>query len=178
MSDSDAALVARVTGGDLDAYAILMARYRDGLGRYACAMLGSQADAEEAVQDTFVRAHRALRDCREPSRFGGWLFAILVNRCRTSRRRIFRRDRFSVSLQNDLAANGDAAAAFEWREEITRALARLRPIYREAFLLRYVENLDYAEMALRSGTGQSTLRMRVKRANDRLRELLQEVRTA
>ena len=110
--------------------------------------------------------------------FRAWLFAILVNRCRTSRRRIFRRDRFSVSLQNNLAANGDAAAAFEWREEITRALARLRPIYREAFLLRYVENLDYAEMALRSGTGQSTLRMRVKRANDRLRELLQEVRTA
>jgi DNA-directed RNA polymerase specialized sigma24 family protein len=62
------------------------------------------------------------------------------------------------------------------REEIARALAQLRPLHREAFLLRHVENLDYAEMALRSGTGESTLRMRVKRANDRLRELLRDVR--
>jgi RNA polymerase sigma-70 factor (ECF subfamily) len=91
---------------------------------------------------------------------------------------MFRRDRFKVSLPANLAARGDDVAAFEWREEITRALGRLRPIYREAFLLRYVENLEYAEMARRSGTGESTLRMRVKRANDRLRELLAEVRIA
>jgi RNA polymerase sigma-70 factor (ECF subfamily) len=178
VSDSDAALVARASGGDLDAYAVLVARYRDVLGRYACAMLGSVPDAEEAVQDSFIRAHRALRECREPERFGGWLFAILVNRCRTSRRRMFRRDRFKVSLPANLVARGDDVAAFEWREEITRALGRLRPIYREAFLLRYVENLEYAEMARRSGTRESTLRMRVKRANDRLRELLAEVRIA
>jgi RNA polymerase sigma-70 factor (ECF subfamily) len=60
VSDSDGVLVARASGGDLDAYAVLMARYRDVLGRYACAMLGSVPDAEEAVQDSFIRAHRAL----------------------------------------------------------------------------------------------------------------------
>lgn len=176
MSDSDAALVARALDGDLGAYAALMARYRDVLGRYACGMLGCRADAEEAVQDTFIRAYRSLSDCREPGRFGGWLFAILMNRCRTSRRRLFRRRRYTASLRGDLPSGGDEAAALEWREEIARALARLRPIYREAFLLRHVEHLDYAEMARRSGTGESTLRMRVKRANDQLRELLVEVR--
>ena len=176
VSDADAVLVARTIEGDLEAYAVLVRRYRAVLGRYACAMLGCRADAEEAVQDSFVRAHRSLRECRQPDRFGGWLFAILVNRCRTTRRRLVRRHRFSVSLRSDMAANGDAAGAFEWREEIARALAQLRPIYREAFLLRYVESLDYAEMARRSGTRQSALRMRVKRASEQLRELLHEVR--
>ena len=120
-------------------------------------MLGSVPDAEEAVQDSFIRAHRALRECREPERFGGWLFAILVNRCRTSRRRMFRRDRFKVSLPANLVARGDDVAAFEWREEIARALGRLRPIYREAFLLRpllaYNRGRMPARMAMRTSSG-------------------------
>ncbi|HEU5170950.1 MAG TPA: RNA polymerase sigma factor [Gemmatimonadales bacterium] len=175
ISESDAALVARTLDGDLGAFGALMARYRDALGRYAFHMLGNREDAEEAVQDSFVRAHRALRDCRQPDRFGSWLFAILVNRCRTARRRLFRRRRFGEELHDDVPARGDAAAAVEWREEIGRALGRLRPHYREAFLLRYVEGLDYSEMARLTGVREPTLRMRVKRAGDRLRELLGEV---
>jgi RNA polymerase sigma-70 factor (ECF subfamily) len=173
--EADAALVARTLEGDLDAFAALMARYRGALGRYAYHMLGSREDAEEAVQDGFIRAHQSLRDCRQPDRFGAWLFAILVNRCRTSQRRGFRRKPFGEELRGDVPSNGNAAAAFEWREEIASALARVRPLYREAFLLRYVEELDYEEMARRIGAPASTLRMRVKRANDRLRELLRDV---
>ncbi len=175
MSESDAALVARTLDGDLDAFSTLMTRYRDALGRYAFHMLGSREDAEEAVQDSFVRAHRALRDCRQPERFGAWLFTIMVNRCRTAQRRLFHRRRFSDELRDDAAATSDTASAIEWREEIARALAELRPHYREAFLLRYVEGLDYAEMARLTGAREPTLRMRVKRAGDQLRELLRDV---
>jgi len=175
MSDSDAALVARTLEGDLDAYAALMARYRDGFGRYAFHMLGNREDAQEAMQDSFVRAYRALKDCREPDRFGAWLFRIVVNRCRTMRRRLIRLRRFDVDLPDDVPATDRAPAAFEWREEISRALARLRPHYREAFLLRYVEGLDYAEMSRMTGAKEAALRMRVKRAGDQLRELLRDV---
>ena len=175
VSNSDAALVARTLDGDLDGFAALMSRYRDVLGRYACAMLGSRQDAEEAVQDSFIRAHRSLRNCRQPDRFGAWLFSILVNRCRTSQRRLFRHRRFSRKLPDNVASTGDEMAALEWREEIARALGRLRPQYREAFLLRYVEELDYEEMASRTGVRGPALRMRVKRASDRLRELLRDV---
>ena len=62
-----------------------------------------------------------------------------------------------------------------WREEIARALAVLQPNQREAFLLRYVEGLSYEEMATLTGVGESALRMRVKRARDRMRELLSDV---
>jgi RNA polymerase sigma-70 factor, ECF subfamily len=175
MSDSDAALVARTLGGDLDAYAALMARYRDKFGRYAFHMLGNREDAQEALQDSFVRAYRALGSCRQPERFGAWLFRILVNRCRTVRRRLQRDRRFDAELPDDVAAVGERPDAFEWRDEIGQALEQLRPHYREAFLLRYIEGLEYAEMAEMTGAKEPALRMRVKRASDQLRELLRDV---
>ena len=64
---------------------------------------------------------------------------------------------------------GERPDAFEWRDEIGQALDRLRPHYREAFLLRYVEGLDYAEMSEMTGAKEPALRMRVKRASDQLR---------
>ena len=175
MSDSDAALVARTLAGDLEAYAALMARYRDAFGRYALRMLGNREDAQEAIQDSFVRAYAALGRCREPERFAAWLFRIVVNRCRTTRRRLLRQRQFDVELPHDVPSNGARPDAFEWRDEITRALARLRPHYREAFLLRYVEELDYGEMARVTGVKEPALRMRVKRASDQLRELLRDL---
>jgi RNA polymerase sigma-70 factor (ECF subfamily) len=175
MSDSDAALVARTLAGDLDAYAALMSRYRDAFGRYAVHMLGNREDAQEAMQDSFVRAYRALGSCREPDRFGAWLFRIVVNRCRTVRRRLQRHRRFDGDLHDDVPSRGERPDAFEWRDEIARALARLRPHYREAFLLRYVEELDYGEMARVTGVKEPALRMRVKRASDQLRDLLRDL---
>jgi DNA-directed RNA polymerase specialized sigma24 family protein len=122
MSDSDAALVARTLGGDLEAYAALMARYRDAFGRYAYHMLGNREDA-----------------------------------------------------QDDVPSKGARPDAFEWRDEIAGALERLRPHYREAFLLRYVEGMEYGEMARITGVKEPALRMRVKRASDQLRDLLRDV---
>jgi RNA polymerase sigma-70 factor (ECF subfamily) len=175
MSDSDSALVARTLRGDLHAYAALMARYRDKFGRYAFHMLGNREDAQEALQDSFVRAYRALGTCRQPERFGAWLFTIVVNHCRTVRRRLLRDRRFDVELPDDVPSGGERPDAFEWRDEIGLALDRLRPHYREAFLLRYVEGLEYAEMSEMTGAKEPALRMRVKRASDQLRELLRDV---
>src|SRR6266496_258932 len=81
---SDAALVRRVQAGDTGAYAGLVARYRDRLGRYALHMLGNREDAEEVLQDAFVRAYRSLARCDDPERFGAWLYGILVNGGRTA----------------------------------------------------------------------------------------------
>ena len=176
MSPSDAALVSRVLEGDLTAYATLMARYRADLGRFAYHMLGDRLDAEEALQDAFLRAYRSLASCAQPDRFGSWLFAILVNRCRTARERRRRRERIvRPELVEDTAAAGDAADAVAWRDEIRQALGQLAVDQREAFLLRHVEGLSYEEMATVTGARESTLRMRVKRAGDRLRELLRDV---
>ena len=181
MEPSDAALVARVIGGETAAFAPLVARHRDRLARYAYRMLGDEADAEEALQEAFVRAFRSLARCENPERFDAWLFSILVNRCRTAGARRSRRARTFVRDEGALLAAPSAelggapeAERDAWREEIERALARLDPAQREAFLLKHVEDLSYDEMAALTGVGVSALKMRVKRACDRLRDLLRE----
>jgi RNA polymerase sigma-70 factor, ECF subfamily len=175
--EADGVLVRRVLEGDTEAFAGLVARHRARGARVAAAMLGSGADAEEALQDAFVRSYRSLRSCREPDRFGAWFLRILVNRCRT--RGAVRRARAGVFVRDEAALERAAARPdgdVEWREEIDRALARLDPLQREAFVLKHVEGLEYDEMARLTGARVPALKMRVKRACDRLRVLLQEGR--
>jgi RNA polymerase sigma-70 factor (ECF subfamily) len=176
MGASDAVLVRLVLDGDAHAYAGLVERYRDRLGRYAMHMLGVREDAEEVLQDAFLRAYRALPRCDPPERFGAWLFAILANRCRTAGAR---RARHQAPLQRDGATTVEATTAPDeeraaWREAIAWALERLEPKYREAFLLKHVEEMTYEEMAGITGASVPALKMRVKRACERLRGLLQE----
>jgi RNA polymerase sigma-70 factor (ECF subfamily) len=158
--ESDGALVRRVLEGDTEAFSGLVARHGERGLRFAAAMLGDAADAEEALQDAFVRAYRSLSACHEPDRFGAWFLRILVNRCRT---------RAAVER-----AAARPAGDPDWREEIDRALAQLDALQREAFLLKHVEGLEYDEMARLTGARIPALKMRVKRACDHLQALLRE----
>jgi len=177
---ADALIVEQVLAGDVEAFATLVKRYRDRCARYAMHMLGNREDADEVLQDAFVRAYRSLGRCEDPDRFGAWLFRILVNRCRTAGARRARRARTFLADEVALltASEEHPAEQWAWREEIERALAELRSEQREAFLLKYVEGLGYDEMAELTGIGVSALKMRVMRACDRLRVLLKEVRSA
>jgi RNA polymerase sigma-70 factor, ECF subfamily len=177
---SDGVIVARVLRGDVEIFRVLVERYRDRYARYAFHMLGNREDAEEALQDAFVRAYRSLSRCEEPERFGAWLFRILVNRCRTLGARRGRRAKTFVIDEGAVleAAEDHPAERNAWREEIDRALTQLRSDQREAFLLKYVEDMGYDEMSQLTGVGVSALKMRVMRACDRLRELLSEVHSA
>ena len=177
MESTDGELVRRVLAGEVDVYKLLVARYRDRLGRYAVHMLGSTEDAEEALQDSFVRAYRSLARCDDPERFGPWLFRILVNRCKTAGGRRTRREKTIISNEGAMldASVSHPAERMAWREEIQRALDRLDKDQREAFLLKYVEDKSYEEISEMTGVGISALKMRVKRACDRLRVTLEEV---
>ena len=176
---ADAELVAAVLAGEVDAYAILVRRHQDAYFRFAVRMLGSRDDADDALQSAFVRAFRKLRECRDPSRFRSWLHQIVVNECRTLAVRRDRRERRLVRDAGEMEAMGsgqDAAPSGEV-EEIQRALDRLDPEQREAFVLKHVEELSYEEMSQLTGVGVSALKMRVKRACDRLRQLLEPTRS-
>lgn len=176
VAHSDGELVVRARGGDLDAFAALIARYRDRFVRYAKHMLGTREDAEEAVQDAFVRAFRALEQC-DPDRFGAWTYRILVNRCRTSaRRRRWWSGRVAELDHANEVGVPHPAANDEHREEIDRALTRLSSDQREAFLLKYVDEMSYEEISSVTGASVSALKMRVKRACERLRESLGDSR--
>jgi RNA polymerase sigma-70 factor, ECF subfamily len=173
---SDSTLVARVLAGDIGAYAKLVDRYRDRLARYATRMLGNREDAEEVLQDSFVRAFRALDRCQDSTRFDRWLFSILINRCRTTGARITRRERVLVDEPGlaALASLDSCDRQFVWRDALRGALAKLETAHREAFLLKHVEDLSYDEMSALTGASVSALKMRVKRACEQLRSLLEE----
>jgi RNA polymerase sigma-70 factor, ECF subfamily len=175
VSPSDAELVERVRQGDRDAYAPLIVRYRLRFGRYAFHLLGNESDAEEVLQDAFFRAYRSIDRCRSPERFGAWLFSIVVNCCRTAAvRRARDASRQTALNEADLAQMPHAMENTVSQEEIHQALTALVPEQREAFLLKYVEELSYEEMVALTGAGESALKMRVKRACARLRELLSD----
>jgi RNA polymerase sigma-70 factor (ECF subfamily) len=174
---ADAEIISRVLAGETHAFGVLVARYRERYARFAAHMLGNREDAEEALQDAFVRAFKSLARCENPNRFDAWFLAILANRCRTHGARRGRYEK--VVVKDDIAMMGaseqHSGDRFAWREEIRRALRRIPAEQREAFLLRHVEELSYEEMSRLTDASVSALKMRVARACGRLREILKEV---
>jgi RNA polymerase sigma-70 factor (ECF subfamily) len=172
-------LVRSAQAGDVRAFAALVDMYYARCLRFALHMLSNRSDAEEAVQDTFVRVYRALPSYVEQESFEPWLFRILANRCRSAGSRERRRAEFvEFGEVPDRPSDHRHDDAIAWREEIALALAALPTEQREAFLLRHVEDLSYDDMSAATGAGVSALKMRVKRACDALRAWLTEERNA
>ncbi len=173
---SDSEVVARVLGGDREAFGILIRRYEPGLLRFATRMLGSRDAAADAVAEGFVRAYRHLASCRDPARLRTWLYRIVSNRCKSH---LARRPTGDLSLDEapPVAHPGDNEAALERSEQLVlveRALAGLSAEKRQAFVLKHVEGLSYEEMAAVTGERIPTLKMRVHRAREALLKALEE----
>jgi RNA polymerase sigma-70 factor, ECF subfamily len=174
---TDAEVVKAVLGGDVERYAVLVERYRDRYARYAARMLGSVDAAEDAVQDALVRAFDRLADCREPDKFAGWLFLILRNRCFADQRRRQREGHLPEEAAAAVATPERSDEVVERRERskaLERAVGQLTPEQREAFVLKHVAGLPYDEISQLTGATVASLKMRMHRAYDRLRELMKE----
>ena len=174
---SDADIVARVLGGDQEAFALVVHRYEPGLMRYATRMLGSWDAAADAVAEGLVRAYRHLASCRDPSRLRTWLYRIVSNRCKSH---LARRPTGDISIDDapPMADPADTEADLERAEQLAqveRALDTLSPEKREAFLLKHVEGLSYEEMAAATGERVPTLKMRVHRAREALLAALERL---
>ncbi|BAH40940.1 RNA polymerase ECF-type sigma factor [Gemmatimonas aurantiaca T-27] len=163
--------------GDRASFARLVEHYYPRALRFALQMLHHREDAEEAVQDAFLRVHDNLARFREDAPFDPWFFRILGNRCRTL---MAKRKRHHETFEyGDVPVDAASDAETDIPDEgfvrdVHQALAQLPPEQREAFLLRHVNDMDYEEMTIVTGAKGSTLRMRVKRAIDTLRVVLRE----
>ena len=181
--DSDAALMARVQAGDLDAFEPLVRRYERRLFGYFLNLVEDPAAAADLAQETFVRVYRASARYQESGKFESWLFRIAANLVRSRQRRPDQRLPH-VPLEEapagaaELAVRGREARPDEatWRAEVrdalTRALPRLPLVFREAVLLRDVEGRSYREIAEMLGVEEGTVKSRAHRGRQRLRELL------
>ena len=173
----DSTLVSRAKLGDIQAFEAIVERYYGRCMRFALGMLRDPSEADDVVQETFVRLYRALPRYEERQRFDSWLFRILGNCCRTANLLQQRRDSHDATDEATLLAlpspdRPDAVFDHEWGDEVRRALAEVPDYNREIFLLHYVEGFSYEEIERITGVRQSALKMRVKRASDLLRARL------
>ncbi|HET9948248.1 MAG TPA: sigma-70 family RNA polymerase sigma factor [Longimicrobiales bacterium] len=177
MERTDAQVVRDVLAGDRDAYRLLVRRYADVLHGHALRMSGSADEAADLVQRALVKGFRKLHTCRDPERVGAWLFRILANLCKDHVRSARRREVPVAALADALRARTDPdreVEGAEIRRRIHGALDALTPEQREAFVLKHVEGRSYEEIAAVMDLSVASLKMRVHRAREALRGLLEE----
>ncbi len=178
----DDELVALVRGGDHDAFAALIERHKRRVYGLAYRLLGNATDAEDAAQETFVRAYARL-DRYEPNRrFGAWIGTVCSHWCIDFLRARGRRpqtvalgkvpesDRFISQIDGP----EEGALGSDARDEVQRWLDALPPRYRAVLVLRYFHDLSYAEIADTLGEPVSAIRMRLFRARNLLRGVVEQ----
>jgi RNA polymerase sigma-70 factor (ECF subfamily) len=184
---SDEALARRARNGEHAAFVVLVARWGDRIHRLAMRMTHNPSDAEEIVQETFLRAHRAIRWFQSESRFGTWLYRIAMNEALMRRRAAKRRPtesleallpRFGdVGLAGDGATEGpdDLADQHVRSLRVREALEQLDESQRAALVLRDLEELTAEEAAEILGVSPDAVRQRAHRARLKLRERLADL---
>ena len=167
-------LVALAQDGDGDAYASLVRAHQDIAFRTAMLITQNAAEAEEAAQDAFVKAWRALRSFRTGEPLRPWLLTIVANEARNRRRSAGRRSALALRAADpegveDRSAEAQVIAA-ESRTALLGALSRLRDDDRLVLGCRYQLELSEAETAAALGVPPGTVKSRTSRALARLRE--------
>jgi RNA polymerase sigma factor (sigma-70 family) len=170
----EAELVSRARHGDADAYGALVAAHQEMTYRTAYLVLGDAAEAQDAAQEAFVRAFRALGRFREGEPFRPWLLRIAVNAARNRRRSAGRRRglelRVGASLPRDAVAQSAEASvlAAERRTALVEAVNDLSADDRLVIGARYFLDLAEAEIAALLGIPRGTVKSRLSRARGRL----------
>lgn len=175
----DAELANRAKGGDVDAFEALVANHEQLAFRVAYLITRDAGEAQDAVQEAFVRAYYALDRFRQGSSFKPWLLQIVSNQARNRRRSAARRIDL-VTRVGRSRASGDAAPspevsamAGESRDELLDALDQLREEERIAVIYRYFFDLSEAEMAIAIGCRPGTVKSRLSRALTHLKRVLE-----
>jgi RNA polymerase sigma-70 factor (ECF subfamily) len=156
---------------------LLYERYASRLMAFCRSRLGSREEAEDAVQQTFLNAHRSLRSGTVPHAEAAWMFAIAANVCRERRRSAWRRSRIEVVSDDGLV--GDCAAPERSHEELTGvadALAELTPNQRRAILMREWQGLSYREIAVELSLTEGAVETLLFRARRSLADKLDRSR--
>jgi RNA polymerase sigma-70 factor, ECF subfamily len=173
---ADGDVVRRILAGDAELFSELIRRHGDRLYRHAERMTGRPDDAADLVQTAFIRGYERLGRC-DPDRVGGWLFRILANLCRDFHKDP-RRGQVSLVEAGPLAAPPETGPerSLERRERrrtLADALVQLTPEQREAFLLKHYDGYSYAELSELLAVPEAAIKMRVYRAREALRALLE-----
>jgi RNA polymerase sigma-70 factor (ECF subfamily) len=183
----DELLIERVKKGDIAAYNDIVARYYDRIFARVSQLLKNKQDAEEVTQDAFIRAQRGLDSFRGDASFSTWLYQIATNLAHNRYWYWFRRKRDqSISLDQPLGEDGDltlenlmpsegenpaeATVTQEFVDRVSECMHDLNEKHKEVLILRNVKNLSYDEIAEQLEISVGTVKSRIARARESLRE--------
>jgi RNA polymerase sigma-70 factor (ECF subfamily) len=177
LDEAEASLVARARHGDVAAFEEIVRRYQEVAFRVAYTITGSATDAEDATQEGFIRAYRALHRFREADPLRPWLLTIIANAARTRRFVSARHPSLALSaataIADDTALSPEAAAlASDRLRELLAAVASLSDRDRQVIACRYFLDLSEPEIAAVLGCARGTVKSRLSRALARLRRHL------
>ena len=183
-------LLKAFRNGDSAAFDVLIGMYSAKLYKVAYALLGSRQDAEEVVQDAFLRIYRSLGNFRGDAQFTTWMYRIVVNLCnnkfRWNKVRGINRtisidaplpnaegdESLRLELPSSEAPPDEQLAFAELRERVEKAMAQLPESYRTAVMLRNVQQLDYEDIAKILDCAVGTVKSRINRGRELLRQAL------
>lgn len=178
----DAELAARVASGDGAAFELLMRRHNRRLYRIAHSVLRDAADSEDALQESYLAAYRAIGSFRGESSLATWLSRLVLNHCLARKRKAQRRDGIAAIVPQEIEAEAGEGRDFETpdralvrselRELLERKVEALPEAFRTVFMMRCVEELSVQETALLLDIPEATVRTRQFRARSLLRESL------
>jgi RNA polymerase sigma-70 factor (ECF subfamily) len=174
----DAQLVDRLRRGDRRAFEELVIAHQHRVFGVALRMLGSRAEAEEAAQEVFLRAHQAIAGFRGDAKLSTWLYAITsrlcLNRLASGERRLLREGEETLArLPSGHASPADELERSERDAALHRAIAELSDERRMVIVLRDLEGLPYEEIAAALDLELGTVRSRLHRARMDLKEKLE-----
>jgi RNA polymerase sigma-70 factor, ECF subfamily len=187
-NSEDAALIQGLRDGSEEAYQTLLSRFQQPVYNLALRLLNDPSDAADAVQEVFLKVFRNMGRFRGQSSLKTWIFRITINEAHNQRRWFFRHRQREVGMQDDqddsrsranvLADCGpspfDCAFDHEKRALIEKALGRINPTFREAVVLRDITDSSYEEIADILQVSLGTVKSRIMRGREALRQQLEQ----
>jgi RNA polymerase sigma-70 factor (ECF subfamily) len=172
-------LIGRIKKGDQSAFEELVRKYQDRIYNLCRYMLQDPQNAEDASQDAFLKAYRALKGFRPNSSFYTWIYRIAVTTCldyrRKSRWEVFRREPLPEDLPSNEHSPHQLYESWEIADSIQQALQKLPEKLRAVIVLREIEGCSYEEIAEVLQLSVGTVKSRIWRARDQLRHLLKKM---
>lgn len=173
--NNESDIIRRARQGDSDAFRRLVEAYQTQVYRIALRMCG-EAAADDVTQEAFLAAWRALPAFRGTCLFSTWLYRLATNAAidwlRREKRHRGADDVTELELPDGAPSPQEQAEQTETQEAVRRALAQLSPEHRQVLVLRYMQELDYNEIAATLDISEGTVKSRINRAKAHLKEIL------
>ena len=175
-------LIQEILDDQKDRYRILVDKYASMVFGIVGKFVNRKADREELAQQIFVKAYERLDSFNKQSKFSSWLYTLARNHCLDYAKNVRRSNKeFSEMESHELEANMKAEELadddIEKQEQeaiLEKALSTIKPIYAEAFLMKYRDNMTYQAMAKRLDATEGALKVRVHRARKELKDYVNQ----